>query len=65
MHTRIGPLPFRGALLLLLVLLIAPCRVLNPLTGFFDLLSGLLYRLVDFLAGALCRALLLLSRWLT
>jgi hypothetical protein len=40
---------------------LSPFAVLDAVTGFFDLLSGLLYRLVDFLAGVLCRAFLLLA----
>ena len=35
------------------------CAILDGITGFPDLISGLLYRIVDTLAGLLCRALLL------
>jgi hypothetical protein len=41
--------------------LVALCRALDGVTGFLDLLSDLLDRLVQFLAGLLCRAFLLLA----
>jgi hypothetical protein len=41
------------------LLLVALCRILDAVTGFLDLLSGLVYRVVDCLAGMLGRAFLL------
>jgi len=43
------------------LLVVAFCSVLDIVTGFFDLLSDLVYRLVDCVAGFLRRTFLLLA----
>ena len=43
------------------LLLVALCRILDAVTGFFHLLPGLLQRFVDLLADVLCRAFLFLA----